>query len=303
MIERKFWQKIKERLSSNEAFWGYLFLTPTLIGLFLFSAGAMIATGLLSFTDWSILTPPKWVALQNYRALLFSDALFIKALGNTIYYTFSAVPLSLFWALFFALFLNGKIRGVTVYRTIYFLPVVSSIVAIALLWGWLYHSEFGLINYVLSLFHIKGPNWLADPSWSMPAVIIMSAWQGLGYPIVIFLAGLQNIPTEYYEAAQIDGAKWYHLFTKITLPLLSPTIFFLLVTSLIGSFQVFESTFILTRGGPVNSTLTLVYYLFMNAFDYFRMGYASAIGMIGFIIVLIFTLVQLKFQKRWVHYE
>ena len=286
----------------SEALWGYLFLTPTLIGLFLFSAGAMIATGLLSFTDCSILTPPEWVGLQNYRAL-FSDPLFIKALGNTVYYTFSVVPLSLFWALFFALFLNGKIRGVKVYRIIYFLPVVSSVVAIALTWGWLYNPEFGLVNYVLSLFHIKGPGWIADSSWSMPAVIIMSVWQGLGYPIIIFLSGLKNIPTEYYEAAQIDGANLYHVFTKITLPLLSPTIFFLLIINFIGSFQVFESTYILTQGGPVNSTLTLVYYLFMNAFNYLRMGYASAIGMIGFIIVLIFTVVQLKFQKRWVYYE
>ena len=262
----------------------------------------MIATGFLSFTDCSILTPPEWVGLQNYRDL-FSDALFIKALGNTVYYTFSVVPLSLFWALFFALFLNGKIRGVKVYRIIYFLPVVSSVVAIALTWGWLYNPEFGLVNYVLSFFHIKGPGWIADTSWSMPAVIIMSVWQGLGYPIIIFLSGLKNIPTEYYEAAQIDGANLYHVFAKITLPLLTPTIFFLLVINFIGSFQVFESTYILTQGGPVNSTLTLVYYLFMNAFNYLRMGYASAIGMIGFIIVLIFTVVQLKFQKKWVYYE
>jgi len=303
MAEQTRWQRWKERLTRSEAFWGYLFLTPTLIGLLLFSAGALLATFVLGFCDWAVLTPPVWVGLKNYQTALV-DPLFRKALWNTIYYTLGSVPLNLVFAVAFALLLNRKIRGIMVYRTTFFMPVISSVVAVSLLWSWIYDPQFGLINYILkTLFHINGPRWLSDISWAMPAVILMSVWRNLGYSIVIFLAGLQGIPIEYYESAKIDGAKWYQLVTRITLPLLSPTTFFIIITSIIGSFQVFEQTYVLTRGGPANATMTIVYLLFSNAFEWFKMGYACAIGNVGFVIVLFVTWLQLKYQNRWVHYQ
>ena len=294
---------IKTKLGRSETFWGYLFLTPTLIGLAVFSAGAVLATLGLSFCRWTILTPPTWGGLVNYDTAIH-DPVFITALVNTFWFTIGSVPLNLVFSLFFALLLNNKIKGVTIYRTIYFMPVISSIVAVSLLWSWLYDPRYGLINYLLhTLFGLNGPPWLSDTDWAMPAVIIMSVWRNLGYSIVIFLAGLQGIATEYYESAEIDGANWYQKIKQITLPLLTPTTFFILITSIISSFQVFEQTYVLTRGGPANSTMTLVYYLFLNAFHWFKMGYASAIGVICFIIVLIVTLFQLRYQKKWVHYQ
>jgi len=281
----------------------YLYLLPTIIGLVLFSAGAILASLFMSFTKYDILRPPEWYGLGNYVDM-FKAPLFWKILWNTFYYTLGFVPLNLVMALALALLVNSKVRGVTLFRAVYFTPVVTSTVAVAMVWAWLYNPQFGLINYALNtLFGIKGPGWLTSTEWAMPALIIMGAWKACGFSMVIFLAGLQGIPEELYEAARIDGAGWWAQFQHITLPLLSPTTFFVLVTSVIGSFQVFEATYIMTQGGPANSTLTLSYYIFQNAFEWFHMGYAAALSYVLFAIVMIATIIQFRMQRRWVFYK
>lgn len=277
-------------------------LVPQLVGLVLYSAGPIAAAFLMSFTQWNIITPPKWVGLHNYTDLV-DNPLFWKVLRNTFYFPLVSVPLGAFVALLAALALNQKVKGMTFFRTLYFLPVVSSTVAVALVWSWIYNPEFGLLNWFLrTVFNIQGPAWLADQYWAMPALIIMSVWKGLGYNMMIFLAGLQGIPQELYEAATVDGASRRHLFRHITVPLLSPTTFFVLVMGTIGSFQVFEMVFVMTKGGPAYSTLTLSYWIFQNAFQFFHMGTAAAQAFVLFAFVLLLTLLQLYYQRRWVHY-
>ena len=280
----------------------YLYLVPTLTGLLLFSAGAVVTSFLMSFTRWEIISAPEWIGLGNYATMLQSD-LFWKVFGNTFYYTALSVPLSLTLSLALALLVHEKVKGIAFFRTTYFLPVVSSTVAVAIVWSWLYHPEVGLINLFLKkVFGVEGPHWLSDTDWAMPAMVFMSVWKGLGYNMVIFLAGLQNISEEYYEAARIDGAPAWRRFLNITLPMLSPTTFFVLVINLIGSFQVFEQTYILTKGGPANATLTLSYYIYQNAFQFFKMGYAASMAYVLFAVILVATLLQFKFQKKWVFY-
>ena len=296
--------KRKRKISrkTREAIEAYVLLLPTLVGLVVFTAGAVIAAFLISFTRWDIVTPAEWIGIGNYQRLA-TEPLFWKVLGNTFYYTILSVPLSLVLSLILALALNQKIRGVTIYRTMYFLPVVSSTVAVSLVWYWMYNPEFGLINYALAkLFKINGPAWLSSTKWAMPAIIIMSVWKGLGYNMVIFLAGLQGVPQELYEAARIDGATGWQQFRNITLPMISPTTFFVLVMSTISSFQVFEQTYIMTKGGPAYSTLTLVYYVFQQAFQWYHMGYAAALAYVLFAVILVITLLQATCQRRWVHY-
>jgi multiple sugar transport system permease protein len=290
---------VKKLFSSIEP---YLYLTPTLTGLLLFSAGAVVASFFMSLTKWEIISPPEWIGLANYATMFESD-LFWKVFGNTFYYTVLSVPLSVILSLGLALLVHERVKGITFFRTTYFLPVVSSTVAVAIVWSWLYHPEVGLINLILKKFlGVDGPKWLADTAWAMPAMVFMSVWKGLGYNMVIFLAGLQNISEEYYEAARIDGAPAWRRFLNITLPMLSPTTFFVLVINLIGSFQVFEQTYILTKGGPANATLTLSYYIYQNAFQFFKMGYAAAMAYILFAVILVVTLVQFRLQRKWVFY-
>lgn len=243
----------------------------------------------------------EWAGVENYRSL-FSDQVFWKVLWNTIYYTLGTVPVGIGISLLLAVALNQKIKGMKLFRAVYFMPVISSTVAVAVVWQWLYNPEFGLINYLLYLIGIDGPNWLTSTKWAMPAVIIMSIWKNVGFNMLLFLAGLQGIPEMYYEAARIDGANWWHQFQKVTLPLLSPTTLFVIIMSIINSFQVFDQIYIMTEGGPARSTSVLVHYLYQNAFEYFRMGRASAIAYILFFLVLIITLIQLKYSKKWVHY-
>lgn len=233
---------------------------------------------------------------------MFADPLFWTALWNTVYYTVVSVPITLALALGLAALMNRGIRGIQVLRAIYFFPVTASIVAVSLLWAWMYTPDFGIINYTLQQFGLPRLNWLVDPRIAMPSVILMSVWRSLGFNIVVFLAGLQSVPRELHEAAELDGANEWHRFWQITIPLLTPTIFFAAVMALIASFQVFEQTFIMTQGGPGNATLTLVYYIFQNGFTWLRMGYASAISFVLFAILLAVTLVQVRLQTRWVHY-
>lgn len=281
----------------------YAYLLPTLCGLALFSAGAVVASFLMSFTKFEMVTPPVFIGLQNYLDLVNAPQ-FWSVLANTFYYTVGYVPLSMALSLGLALLVNARLRGVTIFRGIYFTPVVTSTVAIAMAWAWLYNPQFGLINYLLRvLFGVRGPGWLTSTEWAMPALIILGVWKSAGYNMVIFLAGLQGVPEELYEAAKIDGAGIWARFRHVTLPLLSPTTFFVLVISIIGSFQVFEATYIMTQGGPANATLTLSYHIFQNAFEWFHMGYAAAIAYVLFSIIMIFTLIQMRLQRLWVFYK
>lgn len=281
----------------------YLYLAPVLIGMIVFSSGAIIMSFAISFTEWQIIRPPEWVGLQNYIDI-FQSEFFWTIFWNTLYFVVLNLPLSIILPLLIAIVLNQKIKGVKFFRTVYFLPVISSMVAVALVWSWLYRPEYGLLNYILNkFFGITGPRWLENRVWAMPAIVLMSVWKNLGYNMVIFLAGLQNIPAALYEVSDIEGASGWQKFHRITVPLLSPTIFFVTIITLISSFQVFEQTYILTKGGPANSTLTLSYYIYQNAFMYFRMGSAAALSYVLFAIIFIITMIQFKLQKKWVHYN
>ncbi len=280
----------------------YLYLLPTIIGLVLFTAGAVAVSFVMSFSQWDIITPPRWVWIENYVHLWQSD-IFWQVFGNTLYFVVLAVPLSVTCSLALALLVNTRLRGITFFRTAYFLPVVSSMIAVALVWSWIFNADYGLLNYLLRvLFGVRGPAWLDSTSWALPAMVIVTVWRGLGYSMVIFLAGLQNIPQDLYHAATIDGAGAWGRFRHVTLPMLSPTTFFVLVITFINSFQVFEQTYVLTKGGPANATLTLSYYIYQNAFQFFQMGKAAALSYVLFALVFAVTLMQFRIQKRWVFY-
>lgn len=291
-----------QRLLWSDSFWAVLFLLPTFLGLSLV-IGSVVGGFAISLTNWDILTPPTWAGLGNYRTMFLEDDKFGQTLLNTLYFSLGVVPLGTALSLLAALVMNQGIKGQNFFRTIYFLPTVSSGIAIALLWGWLYNNQFGLINYLLEGIGLPKVSWLGDKRFAMPAIIIMSIWRGLGYNMVLFLAGLQGIAQEYYEAAKIDGANRWQNFWHITLPLLSPTTFLVLVLSMIGSFQVFEATYVMTQGGPNYATYTMVLYIFFSGFQWFRMGYASALAYMLFAIILILTLLQVRLEKRWVHYS
>jgi multiple sugar transport system permease protein len=290
-------------LARREALWGYLFLLPNIIGFLVFTALAVAAALALSLTEWDLLTPPKFIGLANFQKLLTNDPVFRQVMSNTIYFVAGVVPLDIVAALVLALLLNRSIRGMAVYRAIYFVPVVTSLIAVAIVWQWLYHTEVGMVNYVLGFFGLPRPNWLGSTEWAMPAVIFMSVWKAMGYYAVIFLAGLQGVPTHLYEAASIDGANSWQRFWKITLPLLTPTLFFVLVISMIQAFQVFGQIFIMTRGGPGGSTNTIVYFIYNNGFVWYRMGYAAAASWILFALIFTITALQMLWQRRWVHYS
>ncbi len=290
------------KLQTKENIYGYIFISPWLIGFILLSIGPMIMSIVFSFTDYDYFKPLNFIGLENYRQIIFHDDLFHKSLTVTLRYVMSYVPLRVGLALLVAVLLNQEIRGMSFYRTIYYMPsILGSGVAVSVMWRVLL-SRDGAFNAVLSIFGIEGPNWLANPRTASFAIVIMSCW-AFGSAMVIFLAGLKGIPKELYEAAAVDGATPIRQFFSITLPLLSPVIFFNVVMSIINSFQVFTQAFIMTNGGPLNSTRFYVLYLYQNAFQYFRMGYASALAWILFCIILIFTLLVFKSSAFWVHYQ
>ncbi len=292
-----------QRLRRTDLLVALIFLLPNLIGFLVFTARAVVEAFRLSFYRADLLTPEVWVGLGNYERLL-NDQLFHKVLLNTAYYAFTSVPLAIIVGLLLGLAVNVPLRGITLFRTAYFMPVVSSVVAIALLWQFLYNSDFGLINETLRAVGVRNPPvWLSDPNWAMPALILMSVWRQGGYNMVLFLAGLQGIPQHLYEAAEIDGASRWSRFWHITLPMLSPTTFFVLIISIIGSFQVFDQALILTNGGPANATNTIVMYIYNTGWQDFKMGYAAAIAWILFMLLFGLTLLQWMYQRRWVHYE
>ena len=294
------WQRLS--LARREALTFYLLISPWLLGLLLFVLGPMIASLFISFTRWDLLSPARFVGLQNYQKMLARDPLFWQSLKVTAIYTVVYVPLELAGGLVLALLMNQKLRFRGVFRTIYYLPSVLPGVAFVVLWMWILNPDVGLINTLLSYVGIDGPRWLADPRWALPALLMMSLW-GLGRSMVIYLASLQGIPQHLYEAAAIDGANTWQAFWKITLPMLTPTVFFNLVLSVISTFQTFTSAFVATDGGPLDSTLFYVLYLFRQAFQFFNMGYASALAWVLFLIILVLTLLIVRSADRWVYYE
>lgn len=282
----------------------YLFLAP---GLILFAIFTLYAVGFsfyLSFREWNILEPAKpFVGLDNYRRLL-ADEKFLSSVINTLYYTVGTVPLTMLTGLLIALLLNQSIRGRSLFRTLYYVPVITPLVVSAIIWKWVYQGDYGLLNYYLLRFGLIRESllWLADPDLAMPSVILMSIWGGAGFHMVIYLSGLQSIPESFYDAAKVDGANGWRQFLHITWPLLAPTSFFLLITSVIGSFQVFTQIYIMTNGGPLRRTSTIGFYLYEKAFRHFDMGYATAMAYGLFAMIFVFTLFQMRAMRRDVDY-
>jgi multiple sugar transport system permease protein len=286
--------------------WSYravivLFLAPSLIPLVLFTVSPMFAALGLSLVRWNLLGPPEFAGLDNYARLL-GDADFRGAVVNTIVFVAGYLPLVIVGGMIIALALNQRLRGLTILRTAYFLPVVTSWVVVALMWRWLLDPGAGVVNHALGLVGIDGPGWYNDPVWAMPSVIVASAWKDLGFVMVILLAGLQAIPNEYYEAASVDGAGRWTRFLHITLPLLTPSLFFVLVISLINNLQVFDQVWVMTRGGPAGATSVVVEQIVTSAFRYGQMGYAAAMSWLFFVVLLGITIIQFRLQRRWVHY-
>ncbi|MBA2520495.1 MAG: sugar ABC transporter permease [Chloroflexia bacterium] len=285
------------------AVWGFLLIAPMMIGYTLFFVLPFIASFLLSFTNWTLLSAPVWVGLDNYARLL-RDTSFQESLQNTVALTVPNVVLRITISLFIALALNTKLKFRNFYRTLFFIPVLTMPVATATVWQWLYDPTYGPINAGLATFGIDGPSWLLQPEWTVVALLVVLLWGGVGYDMIIYLAGLQGIPRDYYEAAQLDGAGFWRQFRDITVPLLTPTIFFLLIIALINSFQVFDLVYIMTRIDTSGTTFpTLVYYIYEEGFRNFRMGYAVTLSWALLAILIVFTVVQFRLQRRWVHYE
>jgi multiple sugar transport system permease protein len=292
----------RNRLLLQEYIAFYLFASPWLIGLIVFTVGPMIASFLLSFADYAVIVPPKWVGLQNYIEMLTDDKLVWQSLKVTLLYSAGAIPIFLVFSFFIATLLNQGIKGVTVFRTIYYLPSVISGVPVALLWLWMLNPEFGLVNNMLKGIGIKGPQWFFSTTWVIPSFIVMNLW-GVGVTMVIFLAGLQGIPAHLYEAAEIDGAGMSSKFPNVSLPIISPIILYNVVIGIIDSFQNFTPAFVITNGGPANASLFYGLYLYNNAFKFFRMGYAAALAWLMFLIILALTGLVFRLTGSWVYYE
>jgi multiple sugar transport system permease protein len=292
----------RSKMRRREALYGYLFILPNTAGLILFFTLPVVAAFFLGFVNWDLVQKPQWIGLNNYIALVH-DPLFWNGVWTTIYYTIVSVPISIALSLLLAVALNSGIRERNLYRVAYFMPYVSMPVALALVWKWIYDPQLGLLDNALGALGLPQPPWLNDTTWAMPSLIIMAIWGSLGYNMIVFLAGLQGISAELYEAASIDGAGPIGRFWNITVPLISPATFFVLVISMISSFQVFDQIFIMTQGGPGDATRVLGLLIYENAFQYFKMGYATAFAWALFALILVVTLVQVIGQKRWVHYE
>ncbi len=290
--------KIKRR----ENLTGYAFASPWLLGFLVFTLYPMCSSLYYSFTNYNTMKAPKWVGLRNYIIIFTSDPLFWKSLWNTIYYAVLSVPLGIAAGVLIALLLNQKVKGMRFFRTIFYLPTVVSSVAVSLLWMWILEPNFGLLNNFLKNFGIIGPGWLTDPAWSKNSLILMSLWT-VGGGMLIYLAALQDVPESLYEAATIDGAGAFTKFFKITLPMITPTLFYNLITGIIGGLQVFSQAFIMTNGGPSYSTYFYGYHLYNKAFTEYQMGYASALAWILLVMTLGLSLIVFKTSNKWVYYE
>lgn len=306
-VEATRWQWGTRRLSAmqrREAIQGYLFISPWVVGFLIFTLGPMLASFYYSFTLYNVQTTPRFTGLYNYDYAFSHDPLFWVSVRRTLLWSVMTVPVSMVASLWAAILLNQKLRGVAFYRTCFFLPHLTPVVAAAILWMWILQPDIGILNTLLAKVGIRGPNWLQSISWSMPALAMIALWTGIGgNKMLIFLAGLQAIPDSLYEAADMDGATGWQKFRHITLPMISPAMFFNLVLGIIASFQVFGMAFVTTRGGPAYATYFYALHLYQQAFVSFDMGYGSALAWIFFAAVLFLTVIQLWLQKRWVYYE
>ncbi len=297
--------KLRGKGASRAAFrrelTGYAFIAPWLIGFVAFTLGPFLVSIYLSFTRYDIVSSPVWVGAANYKHLLNHDPLFWKALGTTLKYAAVAVPMGIITGVSLALLLNSRIAGISVYRTIFFIPSIVPLVATCVVFMWILNPQIGLVNGILKLFGVLGPAWLQDARWALRSLIFMSLW-GVGGSMIIYLAGLKDIPAHLYEAAMIDGASAWQRTRHVTLPMMTPVIFFNLVMGVIHAFQYFTQAFIMTQGGPEESTTTYALYLFNRAWRYLDMGYASSMAWILFVIIMVLTGLILKSQKKWVHY-
>jgi multiple sugar transport system permease protein len=286
----------------REALWGYALIAPTMLLIAFFSYFTLGASLVLSFMNWEVITPAKWIGLENYREIL-KDKVFMQSVWNSVRFVLMSLPIGQVLALILALLLNTKIPFRNFFRLIYFLPQLTMSIAIAVVWKWIYSPIFGPIAMVLQKLDLKPIIWITDPTNAMWSIVIISVWMGIGYYMVIMLAGLQNIPREYYEAAEVDGANWWTQLFRITLPLLSPTLFFTTVTSFIGGLQMFDMAFILTLGGPMNTTRTVVYHIYEEGVRGFRVGTSTAGAWLLFVLIMGITIIQFRLQKKWVFYE
>ena len=286
----------------SEALTGILMASPWILGFIIFIAGPMLVSLYLSFTRWDLFTEPRWIGLRNYEQLIFRDARFLLSLKVTTIYAFVSVPLQVSLGLVLATLLNQKIRYLGFFRTVYYLPSVIGGIAVAVMFRWIFGTQFGLINSMLASFGIQGPSWLGDPDLVLVSFILMSMW-GAGASMLIYLGALQGIPTELYEAADVDGAGTLTRFFRVTVPMMTPVIFFNMVMGIIGALQEFVLPFIMTRGGPANSSTFLVLYLYRNAFEIFKMGYASAIAWVLFLYIMVLTIFIIRSSSMWVYYE
>lgn len=301
-VETRWWGRFwPQTAKGRRAVTGYLFISPFILGFLLWFLVPALTAAWLTFFDYNMIQDPVYVGLDNFRHI-FRDSLFIQSLKVTSYYTLVSVPVSLVGAFLIALLLNTKVPGMAVFRTIYYLPTIVPAVANAVLWNFVFSTDFGLANALLRALGLPKIAWLQDPEWAMPALIIMSLW-GLGYTVVIYLAGLQGIPEVLYEAAEIDGAGRWSKLRHVTIPLLSPVIFFNLIMGIIGSFQVFVAGYLITAGGPQNATLFYVLYTYRTGIQYFNMGYAAVLSWILFFIILGLTLLIFRYVGRLVYYE
>ncbi len=285
----------------KEAIAGYLFISPWIVGFLVFILGPVIASFYFSLTNYAVVQPPTWAGLANYRELVHDD-LFWQSMKVTSLYVLFSVPLTLFFSFLVALLMNQRVQFVGFWRTIYYLPNLVPIVAGTMLWLWLLNPDYGLVNGLLARVGIDGPLWLQSTKWALPSLILMSLW-GVGGPTLIYLAGLQGIPTDLYEAVALDGGGAWAKFVTVTIPQMSPVIFFNLILGIIAGFQVFAQPLIMTGGGPRYATLFVVLYLYNNAFHNFQMGYASAIAWVLFMVILVLTIITFRFSSYWVYYE
>ena len=292
----------KHRLSRQRAVEFYVIISPWILGFVFFTGGPLITSFLLGFSEWDIISTFKWVGFRNYVQILTDDELFWISMRVTAFYSFGSVPLRIGLALFLATLLNQPIHGRSALRTIFYLPAVTSGLAVAMLWQWIFNPQIGVLNALLwGLFRIEGPEWIYSPTWVVPSFILMSLWS-TGTATVIFLAGLQGVPRELYEAAEVDGANAWRKWLRITLPMISPVLLFNLVMGVIGSFQIFTSAYAMTEGGPMRASYFMVLYLYYKAFRDFKLGYGSALAWALFLVILVLTLIQLRISKGWVYY-
>ena len=290
------------RQRRNEALWGLLCVAPAILGFVLWQLGPIVASLLIAFTDWNVASTPRWIGLDNFRQMFTQDPLFWKSLGVTLYYALGSVPLGMVFAFFLAILLNQKIRGLQVFRTIFYLPSIVPLIASSVLWLWLFNPDFGLLNAAADFLHLPRSQWIFGEASVIPSLILMSLW-AVGPMMIIFLAGLQGVPKQLYEAVDVDGGNRLHKLWHITVPMMTPTILFNLILAIISAMQTFIQAYIMTQGGPNNASLFYVLYLYRKAFQESDMGYASALAWVLFVLIAALSFFVLRTSNRWVYYE